>query len=34
MAIKYLSLSSLTRSDGWILVPADGEDIPRDHPFR
>ncbi|MGB8141300.1 MAG: molybdopterin-binding protein [Pseudolabrys sp.] len=25
MAIKYLSLSSLTRSDGWILVPADSE---------
>jgi molybdopterin biosynthesis enzyme len=25
MAIKYLSLSSLTRSAGWILVPADSE---------
>jgi molybdopterin biosynthesis enzyme len=25
MAVKYLSLSSLTRSDGWILVPADSE---------
>ncbi len=25
MAIKYLSLSSLARSDGWILVPADSE---------
>lgn len=24
-SIKYLSLSSLTRSDGWILVPADSE---------
>src|SRR5262245_45165499 len=25
MAIKYLSLSNLTRSAGWILVPADSE---------
>jgi molybdopterin molybdotransferase len=25
MAIKYLPLSSLARSDGWILVPADSE---------
>jgi molybdopterin biosynthesis enzyme len=25
MATKYLSLSSLTRSAGWILVPADSE---------
>jgi molybdopterin biosynthesis enzyme len=25
LASKYLSLSSLTRSDGWILVPADSE---------
>lgn len=28
MAIKYLSLSSLTRSVGWILVPADSEGYP------
>jgi molybdopterin molybdotransferase len=25
MAIKYLPLSALARSDGWILVPADSE---------
>ena len=25
LASKYLSLSSLARSDGWILVPADSE---------
>jgi len=25
MAIKYLSLSNLTHSAGWILVPADSE---------
>ena len=25
LAMKYLSLSSLARSDGWILVPADSE---------
>jgi molybdopterin molybdotransferase len=25
LAMKYLPLSSLTRSDGWILVPADSE---------
>ena len=25
MAVKYLPFSSLARSDGWILVPADSE---------
>ena len=25
LAAKYLPLSALTRSDGWILVPADSE---------
>ena len=25
LASKYLPLSSLSRSDGWILVPADSE---------
>jgi molybdopterin biosynthesis enzyme len=25
LAAKYLPLSSLARSDGWILVPADSE---------
>ncbi len=25
LASKYLPLSSLTRSDGWILVPAESE---------
>ena len=25
LATKYLPLSSLARSDGWILVPADSE---------
>jgi molybdopterin molybdotransferase len=25
LATKYLPLSALTRSDGWILVPADSE---------
>jgi molybdopterin biosynthesis enzyme len=28
LASKYLPLSSLTRSDGWILVPADSEGYP------
>ena len=28
LATKYLSLSSLARSDGWILVPADSEGYP------
>ena len=25
LAVRYLPLSALTRSDGWILVPADSE---------
>jgi molybdopterin biosynthesis enzyme len=28
LATKYLPLSSLSRSDGWILVPADSEGYP------
>ena len=28
LATKYLSLSSLAGSDGWILVPADSEGYP------
>jgi molybdopterin biosynthesis enzyme len=28
LASKYLPLSSLARSDGWILVPADSEGYP------
>jgi molybdopterin molybdotransferase len=34
MAIKYLPLSSLARSDGWILVPADSEGYSAGSPVR
>jgi len=28
LATRYLPLSSLTRADGWILVPAESEGYP------
>src|SRR5215510_3656552 len=34
MAIKYLPLSSLARSDGWILVPADSEGYSAGSPVQ
>lgn len=34
LASKYLSLSSLTRSDGWILVPAESEGYSVGAPVR
>jgi molybdopterin biosynthesis enzyme len=34
MAIKYLPLSSLARSDGWILVPADSEGYSSGSPVQ
>jgi molybdopterin biosynthesis enzyme len=34
LASKYLPLSSLARSDGWILVPADSEGYPAGAPVQ
>ena len=34
MAIKYLPLSALARSDGWILVPADSEGYAEGSPVQ
>jgi molybdopterin molybdotransferase len=34
LATKYLPLSSLARSDGWILVPADSEGYPAGAPVQ
>src|SRR4029079_1826884 len=34
LASKYLPLSSLARSDGWILVPADSEGYPAGAPVH
>jgi molybdopterin biosynthesis enzyme len=34
LATKYLPLSSLARSDGWILVPADSEGYPAGTPVQ
>ena len=34
LATKYLSLSSLARSDGWILVPADSEGYSAGSPVQ
>jgi molybdopterin biosynthesis enzyme len=34
LASKYLSLSSLTRSDGWVLVPAESEGYPAGTPVH
>ena len=34
LASKYLPLSSLARSDGWILVPADSEGYPAGSPVQ
>ena len=34
LATKYLSLSSLARSDGWILVPADSEGYSASSPVQ
>ena len=34
LATKYLPLSSLARSDGWILVPADSEGYSAGSPVQ
>jgi molybdopterin biosynthesis enzyme len=34
LAAKYLPLSSLARSDGWILVPADSEGFAAGSPVQ
>jgi len=34
LASKYLPLSSLSRSDGWILIPADSEGFAAGTPLR
>ena len=34
LAVRYLPLSSLARSDGWILVPADSEGYSEGTPVQ
>jgi molybdopterin biosynthesis enzyme len=34
LAMKYLPLSALARSDGWILVPADSEGYAAGSPVQ